>query len=221
MIKSYRFELVAAAVLTALLHTAAFGATINSAVPAAVSGPGLGFASVPVIVTGSANNDNVPSNNADLNSAVAFKRFDSTGLIDIVFTISPSDLTSEYSFSEFVDNNTGVAWSSFRMQLGFGTGANFVLSPSGDGLDFDAPGFDAAPTAATFPTVTTGEDELVFSGGVQGVGAQSYNFRVDVADLAGRTTFTLREIPIAVPEPSTLILASIAVLGLAISRRRN
>jgi PEP-CTERM motif-containing protein len=41
--------------------------------------------------------------------------------------------------------------------------------------------------------------------------------------LSGRPTpkFTLREIPIVVPEPTTLILASVAALGLMMYRRRD
>ena len=72
---------------------------------------------------------------------------------------------------------------------------------------------------------TPDEDQLVYTGGLHGAGAQSYGFRVDVPDLTGRAspTFTMRETPISIPipEPSTLILAGIAALGLVLYRRHD
>jgi hypothetical protein len=131
---------------------------------------------------------------------------------------------TEYQFSEFVDNNTLSPWGNYRMQLGFGTGASFVPSAVNDGLDFDFPNYDTFPTSGAFPTVLTpDEDQLVFTGGIHAGGAQPYNFRVDVPNLGGRTspTFTLRETPVVVPEPTTLMLTIVAVLGLAIYRRHD
>ena len=176
------------------------------------------------VVTVQANNDNVPSTNfLDGNILVPLKRFDFPDYIDIQFTVLPSDGVTEYQVSEFVDNNTGSPWGSYRMQLGFGTGVDFVLSALNDGLDFDFPTYDTPPTSAAFPTVLTpDEDQLVFTGGVHGAGAQPYNVRVDVPDLVGRIspTFTLRQIPIVVPEPSTLVLG-ISAIGLGMFYRRH
>jgi hypothetical protein len=222
-------KLVLAAVLTLHLSGSAFGGTIQFPPAPVASGPGLGglgFATVAVVVTGQPNNDNVPSNSSDSNFVVPFKRFDFSDYIDIQFTVVPSDGTTatEYQFSEFVDNNTGSLWGSYRMQLGFGTGANFVLSAPNDLLDFDSPNYDTPPTSGAFPTVLTpDEDQLVYTGGIHGGGAQPYNFRVDVPNLSLRAspTFTLREIPIVVPEPATLILMIIAAIGLAIYRRQD
>jgi PEP-CTERM motif-containing protein len=223
--KIHRMKLVAAAAAILLFRASAFGGTIQATPAPVASGPGLGFANVAAVVTVQANNDNVPSaNGTDGNLVVPFKRFDSANFIDIEFTVLASDGTTEYKVSEFVDNNTGSAWSSYRMVLGFGTGANFIISPLGDGLDFDFPNYDTPPTSGAFPTVLTpDEDQLVFTGGLHGGGAQPYNFRIDVPELSGRPTpkFTLREIPIVVPEPTTLILASVAALGLMMYRRRD
>jgi hypothetical protein len=216
-------KLVVAMAIALLFRASAFGGTIQTTPAPVSSGPGLGFASVAAVVTIQANNDNVPAaGRLDNNLVVPLKRFDSANFIDIQFTVLPSDGVTEYQFNEFVDNNTGTPWDSYRMVLGFGTGAAFVNSSAGDGLDFDAPNYDAPPTSGAFPTVgTPDEDQLVFSGGLHGAGAQPYNFRVDVPDLAGRTspTFTLRQIPTAVPEPAALILASIAILGFVMYRR--
>jgi hypothetical protein len=221
--KIHRMKLVGAMAITLLFRASAFGGTIQTTPAPVASGPGLGFASVAAVVTVQANNDNVPAaGRLDNNLVVPLKRFDSSNFIDIQFTVLPSDGVTEYQFNEFVDNNTGSPWSSYRMVLGFGTGAGFVISALGDGLDFDAPNYDAPPTSGAFPTVgTPDEDQLVFSGGLHGAGAQPYNFRVDVPDLAGRTspTFTLRQIPTPVPEPTALILASLAILGFVMYRR--
>jgi hypothetical protein len=214
---------VAAVAIILLFRAAAFGGTIQGTPAPVASGPGLGFATVAAVVTVQANNDNVPSpNGIDANLVVPFKRFDSANFIDIQFTVLASDGVTEYQVNEFVDNNTGVPWGSYRMVLGFGTGANFVISPLGDGLDFDFPNYDIAPTSGAFSTVATpDEDQLVFSGGTHVSGAQPYNVRIDVPDLSGRQTptFTLRQIPTVIPEPRTLILASVAALGFVMRRR--
>jgi hypothetical protein len=182
----------------------------------------LGFASVPVVLTVQQNNDNVPApQKLDNNITVAQKRFDSLGPIDIEFTVQGSEGVTEYQVAEFVDNNTGTPWSGYRMQLGHFVAGNFVLSPINDGLDFDFPDYDTFPSSGPFPVVgTPDEDELVFSGGVHGGGAQPYNFRIDVPDLSqfgGK--FVLRQIPVGVPEPGTFALALFAVFGLATRRK--
>ena len=223
-----QMKLVVAVAVVLLFRGAAFGGTIPSSPLPVASGPGLGIASVAAVVTVQANNDDV--NAVDNNIVVPFKRFDKADVIDIVFTVAPSDGgVTEYQISEFVDNNTGLPWTSYTMQLGFGTAAagNFVLSTAGDGLDFDFPLVQTpTPTSGAFPNVATpNEDQLVFSGGIQGFGAQPFSFRIDVPDLNGRQIpqFTLRQIPTAapIPEPSTLILASVAALALVRRRRRG
>src|SRR5262245_51647709 len=143
-----RIKLVVAALLTPLLSGSAFGGTIQATPAPVASGPGLGFASVAAVVTAQANNDNVPSQTSlASNIVVPLKRFDLPDYIDIQFSVAASDGVTEYQVSEFVDNNAGLPWASFRMQLGFGTGANFVLSALGDGLDFDSPNYDTPPTS--------------------------------------------------------------------------
>jgi hypothetical protein len=187
-----------------------------------MSGTGLGFVQVPVINTFSEGNDNQPGGpGTDSNIIVPIKRFDSTGYIDIEFQVrnsQPEGIT-EYLLSEFVDNNTGINWSGYILQLGFGTGAQFTQSTSSDALDFDAPGFDTPPTSAAFANVALADDILVFSNGLHSTGLQPYTFRIDVPD--GITLFTLRQTPIPVPEPSTLVLAAGAALGLAAIKRRR
>ena len=87
---------------------------------------------VPAIVTLNADNDNQIGGGAtDNNIVIPLKRFDANDYIDIVFTTDFSQGTTEYKVTEFVDNNTGVAWSAYKMQLGTGTGATFVPFSAG------------------------------------------------------------------------------------------
>ncbi|MBA3482064.1 MAG: PEP-CTERM sorting domain-containing protein, partial [Pirellulales bacterium] len=191
----------------------AFAGTIVSASPA--SGPGVGLVAVPNILTTTPNNDNEAGPGSN-NISIVVKRFDANGFIDIEFNTTPSDVVTEYLIFEAVDNNTGVPWAAYTMQLGFGTGANFQQSPAGDGLDFDAPQFDGGvPSSTAFPSVVTGEDLLTFGGGVQGAGLQTYRVRIDVPDFSGQrlNRFTLRQTPVAIPEPATLALAGVAMIG--------
>ena len=179
-----------------------------------VSGPGLGLASAPIVSTLSPNNDNqIGGGPTDNNIDVNLKRFDFNDYIDIEFTVLPSQGgVTEYRVVEFVDNNTGVPWNGYRLQLGFGTGPAFALAAGAFGLDFDAPGYDSAPTSSAMAITSMTPDELVFSG-FQGVGAQQYNFRIDVPDLSGIGHFTLRQSPVPVPEPGTMGLLAVALIG--------
>jgi hypothetical protein len=187
----------------------------------------LGLVNVAAVITTAPNNDDEPGTDAANNVVSPLKRFDSTGYIDMVFTVTPTQGVTEYLFSEFVDNNSGINWSSYTMQLGFGTGAGFnQTGGAGDGLDFDTgpPGGNSLPpSSAVFPTVTRpNEDTLTFSGGIQSTDAQLYQFRIDVSDLAAATgprTFTIRQQPIAIPEPSAIVFAALALAGFAVKRR--
>jgi len=207
-----------------LFVATASGGQIASTPAPAASGPGLGVATF-VVSTSSPNNDDAPGTAGDNNLAAPLKRFDSTGFIDIEMTVTPTQGVSEYLVSEFVDNNTGINWSSYTMQLGFGTGAGFTQAGGlNDGLDFDTgpPGGNTTPpSSAAMPVVTRpNEDTLSFSGGIHGSGAQLYQFRIDVPDLVGRVArFTLRQQPVAVPEPSAIALVGLAVFGFAMKRR--
>lgn len=210
---------VSAAMACLFVPFAAEAGTILSANPA--SGPGLGSAFVPPINTFAPGNDNQPGG-LDINVFVPIKRFDATGYIDIEFLVRDSVQpggTTEYQVYESVDNNTFINWNAYTMELGFGTGTKYTQSPADDGLDFDTPDKDTPPTSTVFNNVAHAQDILVFSVGIQSTGSAIYAVRIDVPD--GITSFTLRQYPIPVPEPSTLVLAACAVAGLAVAKRRR
>ena len=176
---------------------------------------GNGTTSVFVNTT-AANNDNVTTignNNIDVNG----KNFTSVGPIDIVFDVTATGGTTEYLVAEGVTNSTGVTWTGYQLQLGFGFGANFV--PSGaDGLDFDTPDRDPTPTHTAFSSLVHLDDLMIFGGGsVPNLQADAIGLSIDVPD--GITQFTLRQVPLAVPEPGGLALAGAAALGLLRRRR--
>jgi hypothetical protein len=204
----------------ALVANIASAGVITSAAVDPLS-PGLGTVSVPLILTLTPGNDNSSDPLSGNDILVGTKAFESNEYIDIVFTVasssSPTGPVTEYHVVETVDNDTGVDWIAHNMYLGFGTGAQFVASPAGDGLDFDTPEMDPLPSSTAFATVVVNQDHLHFSNGVHGSIQENYLFRLDIPN--NITSFTLRQIPVAVPEPSVLALGCLAIASLAGIRR--
>lgn len=210
--------------------TAAASAGVISEVtqfgPQAGTGSGLGVVSVPAIVTTTPNNDkSLTPGSLDDNIVVPIKRFDFNGYIDIEFVVTSSGGVTEYQFFESIDNNTGAIWNGYLMMLGYGVGANFVQSTSDDGLDFDVPDLDGQIASSAFTEILIVGKGMLFGGGFQGTGAETIQFRVDVPDVAslppGFDRFTLRQVPSYLPEPTTLMLVSLAIAGTAIQARRR
>ena len=150
------------------------------------------------------------------------KNYVGIGPVDLVFDVIDTGGVTEYLVVEGVSNSTGIAWSFYRIELGFGHGADFVKSTAGDGLDFDAPDYNSLVDFTTFFSTATviSEDEIVATGGIMpspGYSWPHFRFHVDVPD--GITSFTLRQSPIPVPEPSAGLLAGMGLMaGLRLHR---
>ena len=202
------------------------GAHAGSIGAASLLLPGVSTGTLgPVGATPSPNNDNSAGANANV---VPYSLFlNSPGGFDSVFTLSNSGGTTEYVFTQTLVNNSGVAWTAFRFELGFGTGSAFLASGIADDLDFDAPTLDPFPASSGFSVVATQSDLLEWSGGmVIPVGTTTFSFSIDVPDSLsqwhpqGLNAFTLRQVPVTptvVPEPATLALL---LFGIAIAARR-
>ena len=168
------------------------------------------------------NNDNVVG--VSPNEVVVTQKdfFGVNGVADIVFSVIDSGGTTEYAFIEGVSNSSGVDWDQYRIELGFGEGVGFIASTPGDGLDFDTPDEDSPFDFSVFYSTPTlvGEDVILATGGLfpyLAFTTPPFQFSIDVPD--GIDSFTLRQIPIAVPEPVSASL--MAMLGMGALMRRN
>ena len=168
------------------------------------------------------NNDDVAG--ASPNTVfVHQKNYVGIGPVDLMFGTLDTGGVTEYLMTESVFNNTGLNWGSYHIELGFGQGTGFVKSTPGDGLDFDAPDFNSPfffnPSPGFFPAETVTEDDIFAYGGVMPYlsFAGNFLFTVDVPD--GITSFTIRQSPVAVPEPSTCGLLALGSLALVRMRR--
>ncbi|HKQ47079.1 MAG TPA: choice-of-anchor F family protein [Phycisphaerae bacterium] len=163
------------------------------------------------------NNDNQVGVSPNL-VQVLQKNYVGIGPVDLVFTVADTGGTTEYRMNEGVANNTGIAWSDYHMELGFGFGSGFVPATPGGGLDFDAPDHDSPVTMGPgFPGFLVTELEIFASGFLPNT---AFNggmiFHLDVPD--GVSEFTLRQSPVPVPEPTTVVML---LCGLGLLRRRT
>ncbi len=177
-------------------------------------------AGVTIVTPPDPNNDDVVG--GSLNELwITQKDYNGIGPVDIEFTVIPTGGVTEYTIIEGVNNGTGLDFSQYQVQLGFGMGSDFVLSTPGDGLDFDEPDFNTPASFTPFfssPSYPS-EDEILATGGVFPAGSFTlpyFIFSVDVPD--GFSKFTLRQFPTAVPEPMSASMLTMLGVG-ALTRR--
>ncbi len=189
--------LVAAAVL---VPAAPASAQVVSAFGGA-SGPGLVSMSFNNLATPSPGNDDVAGDSPNW-IAVNQKAFGSVDYIDMVFIVDDTGIpTTEYIFSEGVHNGTGIDWTDYHLELGFGTGAGFVPSSPGDGLDFDSPDMNSTYDFGPFGSLSIGEDTIDAVGGPFLDG--SFHFIIFPIDVpSGISEFTVRQYPTIAPVPT-------------------
>jgi hypothetical protein len=165
------------------------------------SGPGLASMSFNNLGTPTPGNDDVAGDSPNW-IAVNQKAFGSVGYIDMVFIVDDAGIpTTEYVLTEGVHNGTGIDWTDYHLELGFGTGAGFVPSGPGDGLDFDSPDMNSTYDFAPFGSPTVGEDTIDAVGGPFPNGSfHVITFPIDVP--GGITEFTIRQYPTIAPVPT-------------------
>jgi hypothetical protein len=202
--------------------------------------PGFSTGSLTFSLAAAPNNDNTaaPSPNTIANPGFGvFLNAGGFGILDYEFNVADSGGTTEYFFTTNMVNNSGVAWTDFHFQLGFGTGAAFVPVAAGPGLDFDTPGRDPVPTSSVFPLLNHQPNVVEWSGAtvnyLGGPGGApfsvAFSMSLDIPDgLAalhpqGANRFTLRSFPTAqqVPEPMTAGLVGLGLAAAALRRRRR
>jgi hypothetical protein len=218
-----RFAAVAAPLAVALAFAASTPAKAGEITGFAWFSGIASVASTTIFPPVAPNNDDVagPSPNEVF---VTQKNYVGIGPVDLVFPVRDTGGVTEYVFIEGVTNSTGIDWNGYHIELGFGHGAGFVKSTVGDGLDFDAPDFNSPvnfnPFPGIFPSFSVPtEDDIVAGGGLMPFPsfAGYFGFHVDVPD--GITSFTIRQSPLPVPEPSTWLLAACGAAGLVGFRR--
>lgn len=216
-------QIIVAGITTGCLFTSVRSASAGEIVGYTWSSGIASIAADPIAPPVAVNNDNVVGESPNHILVTQKDFFGVNGVADIVFSVADTGGTTEYAIDEGVNNSTGVDFTAYRIELGFGEGAGFVKSTAGDLLDFDTPDMDSPlDFSAFFSTPTLPDEDTIFAtGGVFPYLAFTtplFQFSIDVPDGIG--SFTLRQVPIAAPEPaSVVLLASMSLL--AITRRRT
>jgi hypothetical protein len=214
----FRLLLVAVAAALGIVCTtqAAFAATITSyTMPSGaiipVSTP------QPNTVAGLSANPNVISLPGTSAPSVSF---DSLNPVDIPFAGNTSNGATGYFFQEVVSNHSNVDWNGFELVIGTGAGATFSgpLASSGAISSFIYPPLAPQPTLSTLTTLGT---SIIKWSAVSIPSGTDTNLTFSILMADSLPDITLRQFPIAVPEPATIVLIAVCATGLLIARFRT
>jgi hypothetical protein len=233
-LKSYVFAgLVSIGMLTAAAADA--GAAVITGIGTTITNNQSGSIGPVGGVPVAPNNDNTSGDSANVVASNFFMK--NTLPMDFEFKIENSGGTTEYRFTPSffnIDFAGAITWTQFSFELGFGTGAGFVRSGAGDGLDFDFG--DPSAFSPMFASVEHKADSLFFSGGSVGsIKPAAFFFAVDLPDNLQKFNpyelnyFTLRITPngtpapepTPVPEPGTMMLIGTGIAALVAKNRKR
>ena len=153
-----------------------------------VTGPGAGDAMVSFFVPATPNNDDGDDplfSDGAMAYGVTFERAD---VVDVLFRMPDSGGVTEYTIFVDVVNQTPDRWIGFALELGFGSGSDFVLSGV-DGLSFDTDETDPNAernfpvNAASFASYRQEDNRFLFLDGFVSAGfASNMLLAIDVSD---------------------------------------
>jgi hypothetical protein len=143
--------------------------------------------------------------------------------LDVVFSATPGgDSSNLFAFDVTVTNSSSQTWGSYVFALGFEPSDAFEFATLTTGLYF-APGETLMSSVFTSVDLISGvhPHALVFYNGGNVVSpGQQVNFTFTIYATGDPSTFTLRQYAEAIPEPATVALLSLSLVGLGITRRR-
>jgi hypothetical protein len=214
-------------VLTMLVASANQAGIIVSTGPNAAIKIDTTFSTIP----GTANLDALQGINDNF---IAYDvTFSSLQSIDLVFTVTNSLGITGYDLGPFAKNSTGGSWTNYVIQLGFGTGSNFVqlASPNleiDDAAHADLVYSSTAPTSAHALTVawignaTTTKNalkDMALSIDVPDLDPATLPSFAQVAGDPNSYLLTIRQTASTAPEPTSLVLLLLG--GGALFRRQR
>ena len=174
----------------------------------AVTTMDLGGTAQGILVTGFAGNWDYQDSFNPPDQLIITKWANDMGPFDLEITVTGG--IDPINILEEVYNNTGIAWTDYHFELGYGLGPAFQRSSSTDGLFFISGSSLAFPLMT--PIGTPEWDELSFAGGtVPPLSWADFNLWVDLPNGVDPFIFTLRQWPTTsvIPEPAALVLAAL------------
>ena len=193
---------------------------------------GAGTASVVYHGISTFSNPGIPWQK-DLMHTLIEKDFSGPGPIvfdPVTYAAGDLDWTNGFRWSERVNNNSGVGWSGYHLQLDDTSGVFFsdlpLFSPSIVEINGGGALSGAGNTLVYQSPITLSGDQkeawVSFGSAVEDGGF--FDIHVPIEGLSGTCSFVLTQTPTAIPEPASLVVWSLLGMGWAgvcVWRRRR
>jgi len=202
--KNKKMNILSKSFIGALAFSGAIATATAAGVTTDISGVGGGLGSFDVL-----SNSIVPK---ELNLT---ETFDSTGPINVVFTVVHAQgAGGPYSVTETITNHTGVTWTDFHLSIPTGMVFNNFQSASLTGFTLVSPS-------------ASGPHDLNFTGSLANGATATAKFNLTLPDpgAGNYTSLTLMQSPSVsvspIPEPETygMLMAGLGLMGFVVRRR--